>query len=65
MRPPMLDPTAGQRARTIRERPGVPQPILDPTDPRYRKLSLAHGDLAAESRSVFDPTDPECGQRIA
>jgi hypothetical protein len=35
MRRENLDPTAGARARAIRERPEVPQRIVDATDPRY------------------------------
>lgn len=31
----VFDPMAGERARRIYERPEEPQPILDPTDPRY------------------------------
>jgi hypothetical protein len=31
----VTDPTAGERARQIRLDPARPQPILDPTDPRY------------------------------
>jgi hypothetical protein len=65
MRPPLLDPTAGERARAIRARPGVPQPIFDPTDPRCPEVSFANEDPAADARAIFDPTDPECGQRNA
>lgn len=32
---PLIDPTAGERARAIHEHPEWPQPILDPTDPRH------------------------------
>jgi hypothetical protein len=31
----LSDPTAGQSAQLKRLDPEVPQPILDPTDPRY------------------------------
>ncbi len=31
---PATDPTEGERARRIRERPDLAQPIVDPTDPR-------------------------------
>ena len=61
MRPAILDPTAGERARAIRGRPAVAQPILDPTDPRYHERLPVSEDRAIEARRVFDPTDPECG----
>ena len=35
MRPPMSDPTAGERARSIRAHPGAPHVVVDPTDPNY------------------------------
>jgi hypothetical protein len=38
MAPETTDPTAGRRARDIRRDPTTPQPILDPTDPRYGPL---------------------------
>jgi hypothetical protein len=62
MRPAMLDPTAGERARAIRARPGSRQPILDPTDPRYNGSVSAEDDRAIEARRICDPTDPECGE---
>jgi hypothetical protein len=31
----LLDPTAGERARRLHERPELTPPITDPTDPRY------------------------------
>ena len=66
MRPATLDPTAGERARAIRERPVALLPILDPTDPRYRELRLAGEDPATDdTRRIVDPTDPDCGKRPA
>lgn len=62
MRRPIFDPTAGERARAIRARPGDPQLVLDPTDPRYRELRLADEDPASEPQRIFDPTDSECGE---
>ena len=35
-----FDPTAGERARQIREHPDAPMPILDPTDPRYGQFPV-------------------------
>lgn len=32
------DPTAGTRACEIREHPEIPQPIHDPTDPRFGQV---------------------------
>jgi hypothetical protein len=31
---PLIDPTAGERARRLSLDPERPEPILDPTDPR-------------------------------
>jgi hypothetical protein len=62
MRGPTLDPTAGERARAIRARPGDRHPIFDPTDPRYREASLT-SPRAAAAKPIFDPTDPEYGRR--
>lgn len=48
----LSDPTAGQSAQLRRLQPEVPQPILDPTDPRYGapdKVSES-GIAAAETR---------------
>ena len=58
MRRKSFDPTAGERARAIREHPGVPQPISDPMDPRSRKPGP---DLHRHPRRIVDPTDPRCG----
>jgi hypothetical protein len=64
-----LDPTAGERARQIREVPERPQVITDPTDPRYgavEPLPRRHGAPApgrtqanAPGRThPHDPTSP-------
>lgn len=50
------DPTAGRRARQIREHPEVPQPVADPTDPRYGSVDEPDG-------WIQDPTDPRVGER--
>ena len=63
MRQPTLDPTAGERAREIREHPGTPQRITDPADPRYREL-ISGGAEDADSQRVLDPTDPKCGHLV-
>jgi hypothetical protein len=57
VRPPLQDPTAGRRARAIREDPGAPELIRDPTDPRCGELS----DPGAPEL-IRDPTDPRCGE---
>jgi hypothetical protein len=58
MQLPTLDPTAGERARRMGL---VPEPVTDPTDPRYGGLPLeAPGPAGAVGR-IVDPTDPECG----
>ena len=65
MRPLTLDPTAGRRARTMRERPGAVEPIPDPTDPRYGKFPRDAGRDAGGPRRIFDPTHPDCGEPTA
>jgi len=61
MRPLMLDPTAGERARAIRMGPAVPVRILDPTDTRFGMFPVADDALSDPGR-VFDPTNPDCGR---
>lgn len=61
MRPPTLDPTAGERARAIQEHPGAPQPNPDPTDPRCGER-VRDTRQQAGARRVLDPTDPECAE---
>ncbi len=79
MRPSDLDPTAGERARAARLRPGVPRRVTDPTDPRYgglpgqtRELGGRVGRVVDPTQSrelggrvggVVDPTDPACAGR--
>jgi hypothetical protein len=65
MRPRTQDPTAGRRAQAISERPEVPQPIPDPTDPRYGELSTGEGTQGANADRILDPTDPEYGEPTA
>lgn len=55
----MSDPTAGRRARMIREHPEVPQPITDPTDPRCGSI-----DVPREGVVIQDPTDPRNGEWV-
>lgn len=62
MRPAILDPTAGERARAIRARPTAPKSIPDPTDPRYGDPVPADEDPAIEALRILDPTGPECGE---
>ena len=63
MRPRILDPTAGETARAARAHPEAIRRVLDPTDPRFGKLSSA-GDPTEVPR-IFDPTDPECDRQLA
>ncbi len=80
MRTPTLDPTAGERARTMRLDPGASHPVTDPTDPRYGRLPLQARELGGrvgrvvdptQARElgghvghVVDPTDPACERRL-
>lgn len=57
MRDAISDPTAGQRARDIRDFPSGLRRRVDPTDPRYRRGRL-DGGQAMPNR---DPTDPTYG----
>jgi hypothetical protein len=52
MTPEPTDPTAGRRARDAYRNPGAPQPISDPTDPRYGQTQPGLHEV------VVDPTDP-------
>lgn len=63
MRPPILDPTAGERARKIRAQPATVARIPDPTDPRCGTVPLATDEWAV--RPILDPTDPEYGSPAA
>lgn len=51
------DPTAGRRARLIREQPDIPLPVTDPTDPRYGPV-----EPSASEPDIGDPTDPRFGE---
>lgn len=44
----LSDPTAGQSAQLRRLQPELPQPILDPTDPRCGSVELAREPDGAE-----------------
>jgi hypothetical protein len=57
---PLLDPTAGERARAIHLRAEVPQRVVDPTDRRFGLFPA--GDPLFGLPRVFDPTDPQCGR---
>lgn len=52
----VFDPMAGESARRASERPEEPQPILDPTDPRYGLTTPDRGRAAGReaSRRKFD-----------
>lgn len=54
------DPTAGRRARMIREQPERDQPIADPTDPRYGEPGRPREQIL-----IADPTDPRYGEPAA
>lgn len=57
MREVISDPTAGRRARDIRDFPARLRRRVDPTDPRYRRASGAGGRAGPNP----DPTDPTYG----
>lgn len=73
MRSLIPDVMAGQRARLIRETPGVPVLIHDPTDPRCGRPYALSGALMASGgaartpvvRKPFatDPLDPRVGNQ--
>jgi len=63
MTQPILDPTAGERARNIARDPGVARPVPDVTDPRYLAPALQPEDKAAAAAT--DPTDPRAGATAA
>jgi hypothetical protein len=65
MRSLTFDPTAGERARHIRERPDAVPLILDPVDSRYGELTSTVPPRAGHEARISDPTDPDCGQRTA
>ncbi len=65
MKQVITDPTAGQRARDLREHPSAPQRITDPTDPRYGELTRGAQAWAAAGRRIVDPTDPKSGGHAA
>lgn len=64
MRPPALDPTAGATARAIRAHPETPRRIDDPTDPRCGESTRHIGERVGD-QLIWDPTDPEYGERAA
>lgn len=62
MRSPALDPTAGERARRIREHPDTPPRISDPMDSRYGTVVAPTPTYASSAARIVDPTDPSCGE---
>lgn len=62
MRPPNLDPTAGERARALRLDPDADYGVTDPTNPRYGQPSDPE-ELDGPPGRVVDPTDPACAKR--
>ena len=64
MRSTTLDPTAGERARALRLRPGIAHRITDPTDPRYGTLPSDGSEESQLAGRIVDPTDPDCGRRL-
>ena len=65
MRGATSDPTAGERARAIREHPETPQAVVDPTDPVCGDTSGQVPDPTGVARRIVDPTDPACGEELA
>jgi hypothetical protein len=62
MQSPILDSTAGERARSLRLYPSIAQPITDPTDTRNGRLPLEPPEDAGPTARIVDPTDVRCGQ---
>ncbi len=61
---PLSDPTAGQRAQRARLDPGLPQPILDPTDPRYGLTATPRrGETSDERRQAAASRRPRDASR--
>lgn len=58
MRPEQFDPTAGERARVIREHREDPSRITDPTAGRRARIIGERGAYPA----ITDPTDPRYRQ---
>jgi hypothetical protein len=58
----MSDPTAGERARSIRAHPGAPQVVVDPTDPNYGMFPGGALGAIDERPYRFDPTNPAHGE---
>jgi hypothetical protein len=54
----LSDPTAGQSAQLRRLEPDVPQPILDPTDPRYGSAEFTHEPERPALTPVRRPAAP-------
>ena len=53
------DPTAGTRACEIREHPEIPQPIHDPTDPRFGEIwPNAQPQQETATKAATDSRDP-------
>jgi hypothetical protein len=62
MRPPTLDPTAGETARASRLHPRAPERVADPTDARYGELLSDAWQHASDAPRTVDPTNPACGE---
>lgn len=52
-----LDPTAGERARRLREHPTAVLPILDPTDPRCGLAENGQEGAAGDQLDYRDEGD--------
>lgn len=63
MRSPILDPTAGERARRLRAHPDSPPRVSDPMDTRYGTVIADTPTGARLAWRIVDPTDPACGER--
>jgi hypothetical protein len=64
MRAPVLDPTAGERARRIHASPDAPECISDPMDSRWGGVPGETPVRQETARPIVDPTDPECGDSL-
>jgi hypothetical protein len=62
MQSPTFDPTAGERARALRDHPEDAGRNPDPTDPHWGEPPGDGREHTSGPHEIFDPTNPECGK---
>jgi hypothetical protein len=60
----LSDPTAGQRAGRARLHPELPQPIVDPTDPRCGTPEPVGEALAAKRGDALALSEPPSRRQL-